>query len=150
MKTTNDCLILLATTQEYMTDITDKMVLWENSQLFVERDAFDSLNVSDKVLKLSKEGSALVELLMECCQSLMDNPSPEKKKKMAVVLKEIHSVFHNISEASSSISDISHKIEGEAAIQKEIGDNLKKSLSYISESINSIVASTELSMTENS
>lgn len=149
MQIINDRLILLATAQECMADISDKMIKWENSQLSVEKDAFDALNVSDKVLKLSKEGSTLVEILLECCHSLMKNPSPEEKKKMAAVLEEIHTVFGNISDASSSISEISHKIEGETAVQKETADNLKKLLSYVSESIDFVVASAELAIAEN-
>ncbi|MDD3172280.1 MAG: hypothetical protein PHF63_01200 [Herbinix sp.] len=147
-KTINDRLILLATAQECMADVADKMVQWDKSQLIMEKSAFDSMNVSDEVLRLSKEGSVLVDRLIESCQAMLENPNAVEHQKMSVVLEEIYKVFYNISVASTNVSMISHKIEKEAAAQKDIEEELKEVLVGVSESIDSAVACAELILAE--
>jgi hypothetical protein len=48
---TSERLLLLATAQEYMTDVADKMDKWDNSQLTVEKSAFEAMNVSDHIFE---------------------------------------------------------------------------------------------------
>lgn len=143
-----DRLILLAQAQECMADVADQMAKWDKSQLAMEKSAFTSLNVSDKILNWSREGSLLVGRLLECCRSIMTNPSPEENKKMEVVLEEIHQVFLRISQASANVNEISHKIEGEAAVQKEIEEGIKASLVMVGESLDSAIACAEMVLAE--
>lgn len=144
----NERLILLATAQESMMDVTEMMSQWDNSQLLTEKSAFDSMNVSDAVLNMSKEGGRLVGLLEECCSEIAVGTSAEKYLKMTALLEEIRNLFHNITEASASVNDISHKIEGEVAHQKEIEENIKNHLNSVGESLDSAVACAELMMAE--
>jgi hypothetical protein len=146
--TIEDRLVLLAKAQESMTDVADIMTRWDNSQLIMEKSAFESLNVSDEVLNLSREGSLLVGRLLECCRSLMKNPSPEESRKMAAVLEEIHEVFFDISQASSNVNDISHRIEAEAESQKEMEEEIRSSLARVGESLDSAIACAELVLAE--
>jgi hypothetical protein len=143
-----DRLILLATAQQSMADITDKMDCWKKSRLILEKSAFDSINVSDKVLNLSKEGNKLVINLLECCKAVLQNPTPEEQRKTAMVLNEIHGVFQCIADLSASVNDISHIIEGEAAKHKGVEDDVKKSLTQIGESIDAAIACAELYLAE--
>lgn len=139
-----DGLILLSTAQECMADVADKMAQWDNSQLIMEDSAFTSMNVSDVVINMSKEGSLLVDRLLECCTLMVENPTIIEKQKVTSVLHEIINLFQKISKAAEKVNEISHKIEGEAAIQREIEENIKKSLSYVTEGIDKAVAGADL------
>ncbi len=139
-----DRLILLATAQEFMSEIDDKMNKWDQSQLFMEKSAFESLNLSDEVLKLSKEGNALVGRLLECCQGVVRNPGAMEQKKVMVVLEEIHEVFQKINDATTSMNEIAHNIEEEAAKQRVIEDGVKTTLIEVGSSIDTVAACAEL------
>lgn len=141
-------LILLATAQESMMDVSEMMSQWDSSQLLTEKNAFDSMNVSDAVLNMSKEGERLVGLLEECCSEIAVGASAEKYLKMTALLEEIWNLFHSITEASAKVNDISHKIEGEVAYQKEIEENIKNHLNSVGESLNSALACAEMMMAE--
>lgn len=143
-----DRLILLATAQECMTEVADKIAKWDNSQLIMEKSAFESLNYSDDVMNYSKNGSILVGRLLECCQSLLKNPCSVEQMKMEAVLEELLNDFQRIREASTHINEIAHRIEAEAATQKEIEENIKKSLASVSESVDTAAACAELTMTD--
>lgn len=143
-----DGLILLATAQEFMADVADKMTKWEKSQLVLEKSAFNSLNLSDEVMNLSKNGSILVGRLLECCQRLLKNPCAAEQKKISAVLEELLDTFNKISEDSAIINEISHRIEAETAAQREVEDAVKKSLTKVGESVNTATACTEFIMTE--
>lgn len=149
MKSTiEDRIKLLAAAQENMSYVADQIADWDKSQLTMEKSAFDSMNVSDNVLNLSKEGSRLVDRLLECSCEIMKYPTPEENKKVAAVLEDIHKVFGNISRASMSVSEISHKIEGEAAAQKEMQEEIRRSLSQVSDSLDSAIACAEMVLAE--
>lgn len=139
----NERLILLATAQECMTDVADKMDQWNSSQLNMEKSAYDSMNMSDHVLNMSKEGKRLVNLLQECCNEISVGTTADKYLKMITLLEEVKNLFHNIHEASSIANDISHQIEGEVAFQKDIGEEIKNNLIIVGESIDSTLACTE-------
>lgn len=144
----NERLILLATAQESMNDVADMMSQLDSSQLMTEKIAFDSVNVSDKVLNMSKEGSRLVELLQDCCSEASVGTTADKYLKMTAMLSEIRNLFQNITEASAQANDISHKIEGEVANQKEIEEHIKCQLGQIVDSIDSAVACAEFMLAE--
>ena len=120
----------------------------ENSQLITEKIAYESLNTSDKVMNMTKEGYRLIELLQESCKDVAVGTSAEKYLKMMALLEEIKNLFHNINGAAVVISDISHKIEGEVATQKVIEEDIKDQLVHVSESLNLAVACAEMVMTE--
>lgn len=146
--TIKDRLIHLAVAQEFMTDVTDKMADWDKSQSVMEQSAFDSLNVSDDVLRLSREGSELIDNLSECCLALVKNPGVTEQKELSEVLAEIHNIFNKINEASARISIISHQIEGQAAIQKKLEEGVKQSLEQLGGSIDTVAACAEFIMAD--
>lgn len=143
-----DNLIVLANAQEFMTEIADNMTVWDNSQLVMEKSAFESLNLSDEVLNLSKNGVDLVGRLLECCHSLVENPCAVEQSKVKAVLKELLASFDRIIESSVNINEISHSIEAQAAVQKDLEEEIKKSIAGVSESINAAAACAEFIMTE--
>lgn len=143
-----DRLIQLATAQQFMVDVAAEMVRWDKSQLVMEKSSFEALNLSDEVLNLSKEGSMLVGRLLECCHSIVKNPCDIEKKKITAVLGEIHDVFSKINDASANINEISHRIEGEAAAQKELEEGVKKTLHEVGETIDTAAACTEFIMAD--
>ena len=146
--TLKDRLILLAAVQESMAAASDKMAEWDKSQLIMEKSAFDSLNLSDHVMKLSGEGSMLISRLLECCQSVVKNPSIAEQKKMIAVLEEIHDVFHKINEDSFSISEISHTIEAEAAAQRYLEESIRSELAEADVNIKTVAACAEFAMAD--
>lgn len=144
----NERLILIATAQKCMTDVAEMMEQWDDSQLNTEKYAFDSMNVSDKVLNLSKEGNSLIEHLHECCKDVHTGLSNEKCKKMVVIQEELKRLFLNIMELSYEANDIAHKIEGEVSSQKEIEEGIKCQLSQLGENLDAAVACDEFIMAE--
>lgn len=144
----NERLILLATAQESMLDVADMMNQWDKSQLATEKSAFDSMNVSDKVLNMSKEGSRIIERLQGCCSEISVGTSADKYLKMMTLLDEVRNLFCSITDASAAANDISHKIEGEVATQKVIEENIRGHLNQVMESIDSAVACAELMLAE--
>ena len=141
-------LIHLAAAQRCMADVADMMEHWTNSQLITEKIAFESLNTSDKVMNMTKEGSHLIELLQDCCKDVAVGTSAEKYLKMMALLDEIKNLFHNINEATAVVSDISHKIEGEVASQKELEEDIRSHLTHVAESLSVALACAEMVMTE--
>ncbi len=142
-------IVLLAKAQECMVEITEKMDQWEDSQMVLEKSAFDCLNVSDKVLNLSNEGNLLVEELQECCRTMIKNPDKViDKQKIAEVISEIHGIFNNITETSASVNEVAHKIEGVVAVQRDIEESIKAASVHVSGSIDEALACAEMMLAE--
>ncbi len=143
-----DRLIHLATAQEHMKEAADHMIHWDKSQLIMEKSAFDSLNLSDEVLNLSKSGNILVGRLLECCQALIKSPGAAEQKKMLAVLEELMEIFQRIEEVSAHMNEISHRIETEAAAQRGMEENIKALLSGVAENVDTAAACTEFIMSD--
>ncbi len=141
----NERLILLATAQESMTDVTEQ---WDGSQLIVEKSTFETMNVSDKILNLSKEGNCLIKRIQECYHGNLVGANPDEAKKIAVLLKEVQGLFHNILENAAASNEISHNLEREVASQRDIKDDIKTAVGQISVSIDSAVACAEFMLAE--
>jgi hypothetical protein len=141
-------LILLATAQDRMSDAADELDQWDKSQLSMEKSAFESMNASDQVLCMAKEGKYLVEKLQEYYRKSSENVTYEEIRKITLMLDEIQGLFVKIKEESVTVNEISHRIEGEAASQKEIRENIKKSITNIKESVDSAVACAEFMLAE--
>ena len=144
----NEKLLVLANAQECMTYVSDIMEQWDNSQLNTEKIAYESINLSDSVLNMSKEGCRLSQLLEECCNEVSVGASADKYLKMTVFLEELKGLFQNISETTAVENEICHQMEEEIANQRELQENIKSSLSQIGESLDVSVASTELILSE--
>jgi methyl-accepting chemotaxis protein len=124
------------------------MELWDQSQLAMEKSAFEGLNISDRVLNMSKEGTYLTDKLQEYYKKCSCGLKPDDKRKIQLILNEIECIFHGIKAASAEVNEISHTIEGETAHQKEIKEDIQKSLHEVRESIDSAVACAELMLAE--
>lgn len=144
----NERLILLATAQECMTDVTEVMEQWESSQLILEKSAFESMNITDKILNLSKEGDFLVKRLQSCYLEPFAGTKAEDTGEITALLEETQGLFNNILEASITGNEISHNIERETALQKEFEEVIKCCLCQVNESIDSAVACTEFILAE--
>jgi methyl-accepting chemotaxis protein len=145
---TSERLLLLATAQEYMTDVADKMDKWDNSQLTVEKSAFEAMNVSDHILNISRESKSLVVKLQEILQKSAACIDTEEKRMFAVLLEELQIKLQNISLASAEINDISHNLEGETACQREIKESVRNSFAHVRESMDVAVACVEFMLAE--
>jgi hypothetical protein len=144
----NEKLLVLANAQERMTYVSDIMEQWDNSQFNAEKIAYESINLADSVLNMSKEGCRLSLLLEECCKEMSMGTSADKYLRMTAFLEEIKSLFQNISEATTVENEICHQMEEEIANQRELQENIKSTLSQIGESLDVSVASTELILSE--
>lgn len=142
--TIHDRLILLATAQECMATVFDNMKLWDDSQLIMEKSSFELMNVSDDILRLTKEGSSLAGKLLECCNILKADKAVDDKHNIAGNLEELYQVFLRISSASSDVSELAHRLECEADAQKGMEESIKDRLGYVGECIASVLADEEL------
>jgi len=140
----NERLILLATTQEQMTKITDMMEQWSDSQQNTEKDAFDAMNVSDHVLNSTKEGKKLLDLLEESVHDISSDIDSGRYFITTGFLNEIRKVFNNLTEQSVRANEISHKIEAGVACQMELVDEIKNRIEVINDAIDSTVACAEI------
>ncbi len=141
-------LLVLSNAQECMTYVADIMEQWDNSQLTVERIAYESINLSDSVLNMSREGCNLTRILEECSREVSIGASAEKYLKMTALLEEIQSLFQNITETTEVENEIYHQMEEVIANQRELQEDIKSKLLQIGESLDVSVASTELILSE--
>lgn len=144
----NERLVLLATAQESMTEVDDKMAKLDISQLTIEKSAFDAMNVSDHILNMSRECKGLVAKMQEYLQRCTVCPEEEAKLNIASLLEELQNKLQKIGTASSDINDISHKIEGETASQRVIKEGINHSLTHVRESVDVAVACAEFTFCE--
>jgi predicted transcriptional regulator len=144
----NERLILLATAQECMTDVSDMIEQWDKSQLIVEKSTFETMNVSDKILNLSHQGNQLIEKIRDTYRESLTSLNSIETQNVNRFLEEVHGIFHNILENASIANEVSHKLEEEVAIQKEIEDGIKLSCRLIGERVDEAVACAELVMAE--
>lgn len=141
-------LILLSKAQEQITSVIDKLEHLDNAQLIMEKNAFESINVSDRVLNMSQEGKHLVALMKDYYLNSCDSLSNEEKCKIAPLLDEIQSLFHDIKDLSVVNNDLSHKIEEEAAGQKVTNEEIKKSITNVGDSVAAAAACAEFVLAE--
>lgn len=144
----NERLKLLATAQECMIEVSDIIEKWENSQLAIEKSTFDSINVSDRALNLSREGKRLVSKLLDCCQIISAHPEKTDVESIARLLKEAGILFQSIYETNKNSNEIAHNLEQEVASQREIAEHMKSSAGTISSSVNQAVACAEFLLAE--
>lgn len=144
----NERLKLLAQAQECMVDVADIMDQWENSQAVLEKSTYDTMNISDQALNLSKEGNKLIARLLFSCEKIAKNPDKAETESMTVLLEEAGSMFHKMLNVNKSANEIAHKLEQEVAYQREIAENMKNSVVTISQSVNQAVACAEFLMAE--
>jgi len=119
------------------------MEQWDSSQLLLEKSTFDSINTSDKVLNLSKEGNKLTTRLQDCYQNISSGFDPEAANNMQTIILELQNTFQTIIEHASAANDISHFLEMEVAFQREVGDRMKDSVCHLCDSLDSATASAE-------
>ncbi len=141
-------IVLLATASEHMTDVADMMVQWNSSQSNTEKYAFESINESDKVLAMSKEGQRLTKLLKDYCDEELSDSVTVHKHRQEALLEELNNLFLNISKSTQNANEILHNLEAEIALQKEIEEGMTNSLIYVTQNIDATLASTELLMAD--
>lgn len=142
-----DRLIMLAKSRERMSEIDKKIAMWDSFQLTVEKSMFETMNTSDKVLNLSRQGKRLVNLLENYSHEqpgVTEVGTPE----VNLIVKDIQRIFEEICFNSAKINEFMHRFEGEIACQREIEDELQKEMSQIGECLDSALACAELVMAE--
>jgi methyl-accepting chemotaxis protein len=144
----NERLQLLATAQESMIEVADIMEQWESSQLVLEKSTFDSMNISDKALHLSRAGNKLIARLQNCCNTMVGNSEPTDDACLAEILGETGNMLYKILEVAKASSEVAHKLEQEVAYQREITDHMKNSVNTINSSVNQAVACAEFLLAE--
>jgi len=141
-------LVLLSTAQERMTNMGDLIKRLDSSHLFIEKSAFDSMNVSDKILNLSREGNQKVEKLQKFFDEKLKTCNAKEIQKVMTQLQAIQFLFHNILTDAIQANEITHHLEAEVAFQREIGDTVINSIDEIKESIDSAAACAEFMLAE--
>jgi len=144
----NQRLIYLATAQESIFDVTKLIENWEQSQSILEKNAFDTMNLSDTVLNLSKEGTKLVERLQEHFLTGMKDAREDEIKLVASLLQEILGMFDRIVDHSFCANETAHILENEIAKQQEIGEDMKTQVCKVIDNIDSCAACEEFLFAE--
>ncbi len=144
----NQRLVYLATAQESIFDVTKMIEKWEQSQLVLEKNAFDTMNMSDTILNLSKEGTKLVKRLQEYFMTGLSESKEEDIKLVAFLLQEIQGMFDRIVDHSACANETAHIIENEVAVQREIGDSMKTEVCKVIDHIDSCAACEEFLFAE--
>ena len=136
----------LGSAQECMLGVTDRIEQWEQSQLTLEKSAFTAINISDKILKLSMEGTSLIEKLYKELDAMLgDIDNPDMHPPM---LKELQQLFDHILSQAKDANDIAHQFELEVDLQREIIEGMRSNLSTVAESLDAAVACAEFVLAE--
>ncbi len=144
----NQRLVHLATAQESIFDVTKLIEKWEQSQAILEKNAFDTMNMSDMVLNLSKEGTKIAERLQEHFLIGMTDAKEEEIKLVASLLQEILVMFDRIVDYSVCANETAHILDNEVASQQKIGDDMKTQVCRVIDHIDSCAACEELLFAE--
>ena len=134
----------LAHAQEGIFDISGILEKWEASRKKLEKTSFDSINISDKAMNLSKEGKKLATELLSKYSQLAEKPDTDGIKDLEGLLEETVMAFQRLREVALLSSDTAHSLEQEVAMQREIAENVAASIDLIGRSINQAVACAEL------
>ncbi len=144
---TNERLMCLAATQESLFCMGDKMERWQSSQLILEKNSYDVMNISDKILNLSAAGNKLVEGLQE--YYLTKIPAEEEEiKPVTEILYELQKTFDQILEHSQCANETAHILEKETAEQMELVDCMQGLVCRVMDQIDSVVACEEFLLAE--
>lgn len=141
-------ILQLATAQECMIDVAISIDQWEQSQLMLEKSAFETMNTADTILNLSKEGNLLVDKLQDRFFAGMKHVDTENAKEVRDLLDNIQKLFHLVLEKAQSANETAHNLEIEVATQREIGENMQQSVNCINESVEAAVACAEFILAE--
>ncbi len=137
-------LIQLSTAQECLIHAADIMEQVNLSQQFIEKNSYESMNTTDKVLNFSKEGKHLVTKLRERGNAYIKNPSETERDRIIDLLEEMNGLLCKIIETASEDNEIQHSIEHEVANQCVLTDHLKDELQTVSKSVDQAAACAEL------
>lgn len=143
----NERLVYLATAQESLFGMTDRMEQWEHSQLILEKNSFDTMNISDKILSLSEAGSGLACQLQEHYLAGMPTGS-EDLRRTAEMLHDIQNIFSQILDHSRCANETAHILEKEVAGQMELVDSMKGLVCRAMGQIDSVAACDEFLLAE--
>lgn len=144
----NDKMKKFAASQEFFDNISDVTKQWDTSQLYLEKMMFDSLNNSDCVLNLSKEGRQLSSKLLECCDKIKGNDDTIILTQIAEIAEEIKTIFSKLVNSSKEASEISHTMEEHVNHQRQAAEECKASVHQIKENIDEAMACAEFLLTE--
>lgn len=144
----NQRLVHLATAQECISDVTKIIEKWDDSQASLEKNAFDTMNISDTILNLSKEGTKLVDQLQRYFLTGMVEAGEEDIKVVASLLKDIQGMFDKIMDHSFCSSETAHILEAEIANQREVGEKMKQQVSKVMNNIDTAAACEEFLFAE--
>ena len=140
----NEYLRQLAQAQEGVFDVSGVLEKWEASRRKLEKTSFDSINISDKAMNLSREGKKLAAELLSKYSQLTERLDMDDVKNLEGLLEETVMVFQRLREVALLSSDTAHSLEQEAAMQREITESVTDSIDLIGKSINQAVACLEL------
>ncbi len=135
----------LAKAQESLFYMTDRMEQWESSQSELEKNAYETINLSDKILGLCEAGIKLIGQLQGCYSTAlleeeMILEEAGERKPAAETLQELLSTLNQIGKHSQGINETVHLLEEEVAEQVELVADVQGMVCCTMEQIDSVVA----------
>lgn len=140
----NERIKQLGAAQESMGKISDYMEQVDQSQLKIEKDTYQAINIADKTRILSKEGHKLVTKFTMSCQDYIEDPTKEKKEAIASLLAEMDDILVKIMDTTHYANDLLHDVEKEVAYRYGLAGSIKERIETVSMSINTAVACAEM------
>lgn len=144
----NEKLKELASSKQHIDDITEIMTKWDSWQLSLEKTMFDSLNNSDRILNLSKEGRQLSSKLFDYCNSMDETSDNTALSEIKKIIEETKTVFSKLVITSKEASELSHKMEEGITFQRQASDEFIESVNQIKVNLDDAVACAEFLLTE--
>lgn len=141
-------LIELSTAQESLIhagELMDRLCL---SQQRIEKHSYEAMNMTDTVLNLTKQGEKLLIKLKEGSCAYSGKPCEVGKDNLIQFIEEMQSLLSQIIQSSVTDNEILHSIEYSAAEQCGVTEELKTSISAVSNIVDHAVACAELVMTK--
>ncbi len=141
-------LIELSSAQETLIQAGELMDKLVQSQQKIEKYSYEAMNMTDTVLNLTKQGQQLVSKLRDGGLRYTENPCEAGKDSLIQLIDAVQNLLNNIIKSAVSDNEILHSIEYTAADQCGMTEELKASISSISNCLGHAVACAELVMTK--
>lgn len=134
----------LGEAKESMLHLVNAIEKLEDSQQRMEKDAYESINASDRALNLSKEGKLLIQKISDHLSSSQES---QQTCEMKGFLDEVNTILSKIMAAAHISNDKLHVMEHEVASRCKLTDNMKNQVKDVSESLDQVTACAEMLLT---
>lgn len=140
-------IIQLGCAYEHMVQASDIMEQMDRSKHVIEKISYETINVADKTLNLSREGCLLVDNLKKCFCTDVKSLSDKEQQQVTSFLDKLTLLMEDIKQTAAEENVGLHMIEKEVACHWDLTEELRDKLNVVSDSINQATACAEMILT---